>query len=98
MFKFITDLFKPGTDLAQLIQQGAIIVDVRSSAEFDAGHAKGSTNIPLDRIRMAAAALKKLNRPVITVCRTGNRSSVGRSMLAAAGIVTYNGGAWTNLK
>ena len=59
MFKFITDLFKPGTDLAQLIQQGAIIVDVRSSAEFDAGHAKGSTNIPLDRIRMAAAGLKK---------------------------------------
>ena len=98
MFDFIKSLFKPKADVTKLIKEGAVIVDVRTKGEYQAGHIEGSRNIPLDTIKKEAAALKNLNKPVVTVCRSGNRSSMAKAILAAAGIEAYNGGAWTNLK
>ena len=47
MLSIFKNLFKSTTvDLAQLIKDGAVIVDVRSKAEFATGHVKGSLNIP----------------------------------------------------
>ena len=40
----------PKVDLGELINQGAIIVDVRSKGEYAGGHIKGSLNIPLDQL------------------------------------------------
>lgn len=37
-----------------LLQEGAQIVDVRSPAEFAAGHALGSRNIPLGELKRGA--------------------------------------------
>jgi rhodanese-related sulfurtransferase len=37
-----------------LLQEGAQIVDVRSPAEFAAGHASGSRNIPLGELKRGA--------------------------------------------
>lgn len=84
--------------MAKLVEQGAVIVDVRTKDEFKEGHINGSKNIPLDIIRNEVQSLKKLNKSIITVCRSGNRSSMAKSILASAGIEVYNGGAWTNLK
>jgi phage shock protein E len=98
MFDFIKSLFKAKGDVAKLVKEGAVIVDVRTKGEYQAGHIEGSRNIPLDNIKNEAATLKNLNKPVVTVCRSGNRSSMAKSILAAAGIEAYNGGAWTNLK
>lgn len=98
MFDFIKNLFKPKADLAKLVKEGAVIVDVRTKMEYRAGHITGSRNIPLDTIKREVSSLKKLNKPVITVCRSGSRSGVARSILAADGIQAYNGGAWTSLK
>lgn len=98
MFDFIKGLFKPKVDVSKLLREGAVIVDVRTKEEYHAGHIKGSTNIPLDIIKKEIPALKNLNKPVVTVCRSGNRSSIARSILTAAGIQAYNGGAWTNLQ
>ncbi|MBK8140976.1 MAG: rhodanese-like domain-containing protein [Chitinophagaceae bacterium] len=81
-----------------MVSNGAIIVDVRTSAEFKAGHIPGSKNFPLDNIRTKVADLKKLNKPVITVCRSGARSGMAKGILKSAGIEVYNGGAWTSLK
>ena len=98
MLTFLKKLFKPSADVAKIVKEGALIVDVRSRGEYQAGHIYGSKNIPLDIIKKEVPGLKKLNKPVITVCRSGNRSAVAKSILSSAGIEVYNGGAWTSLK
>lgn len=82
----------------ELISKGAIIADVRSTGEFKAGHIPGSKNFPLDNIRSKVNDLKKFNKPVITVCRSGTRSGIAKGILKSAGIEVYNGGPWTSLK
>ena len=91
-------LFAPKTDYKALLQQGAIIVDVRSAAEFAGGHVKDARNIGLEQVNAQAAALKKLNKPVITCCRSGARSAMATRMLKTAGIEVYNAGPWTSLQ
>ena len=82
----------------ELVSNGAIIVDVRSAGEYKAGHIPGSKNFPVESIRSKVAELKKFNKPVITVCRSGARSSMAKGILKSAGIEVYNGGPWTSLK
>lgn len=98
MIAFFKKLFKPSADFLNLIKEGAVIVDVRTTSEYEAGHIEGSQNIPLDTIKEEATTLKNLNKPIVTVCRSGNRSGMAKSILTAAGIEVYNGGAWTSLK
>ena len=98
MFDFIKSLFKGSGDLAKLVREGAVIVDVRTKGEYGAGHIEGSRNIPLDSIKNQVTSLKQLNKLIVTVCRSGNRSAMAKSILTAAGVEAYNGGAWTTLK
>jgi len=99
MLGFLKKIFGGTTiNYKELVSNGAIIVDVRTSGEFKAGHIPGSKNFPLDNIRTKVAELKKLNKPVITVCRSGARSGMAKGILKSAGIEVYNGGAWTSLK
>lgn len=83
-------------DLATLIKDGAVIIDVRSPAEFASGHAKGSINIPLEQIEANASKLKKHNQ-IITCCRSGNRSGMAKRTLEAKGLNVTNGGTWQNV-
>lgn len=95
MIEFIQKIFgKNQPDFKGLVQNGATIIDVRTPGEYRSGHIKGSLNIPLDGIRNRIGELKKKNKPVIAVCRSGARSGAARSMLAAAGLEAYNGGPW----
>ncbi|MEK7224325.1 MAG: rhodanese-like domain-containing protein [Bacteroidota bacterium] len=99
MLDFLKKLFGgDSTDYKELVTRGAVIVDVRSAAEYKAGHIPGSRNYPLDNIRNKVTELKKLNKPVITVCRSGARSGMAKGILNSAGIEVYNGGPWTSLK
>ncbi len=97
MFKAIKKIFGNATNYKQLVQDGAIIVDVRTGPEFLSGHINGAINIPLDFITTRIAELKKSNRPIITCCRSGARSGMARAALSAAGLQAYNGGAWDSL-
>lgn len=85
-------------DYRELVKTGAIIIDVRSVTEYKAGHIPGSKNFPLDSLQGKLKELKKINKPVITVCRSGARSGMAKGMLQKAGIEAYNGGPWTSLK
>lgn len=98
MLAFFKNLFKPSADIPKLVRDGALIIDVRTKSEFQSGHLGNSQNIPLDIIKKEATTLKNLNIPVVTVCRSGHRSGLAKSILSAAGVEVYNGGAWTNLK
>jgi rhodanese-related sulfurtransferase len=86
--------FKTKTDFTRLMRKGSIIIDVRSAMEYKSGHIKGSENIPLDELNTKIEYLKKLNKPLITVCRSGSRSRMAKSILTANGLVAYNGGSW----
>jgi len=88
---------KPKVNLKEVYNNGAIVIDVRTSGEYKQGNFKGSTNIPLDRINGKIKDIKKKNKPVITVCRSGMRSGQAASILKQNGIEAYNGGPWNNL-
>lgn len=81
-------------DFSKLMADGAIVLDVRSKGEFDSGHLKGAKHFPLDTLKQQVNQVKKFNKPVITVCRSGARSAVAKNLLKSAGIEAYNGGAW----
>ena len=90
--------FGPQADYKALMQQGAQIVDVRTKAEYNGGHIRGSVNIPLNNLSNHYSSLKK-NKPVITCCASGVRSAQAKNILEANGFAeVHNGGGWMSLK
>lgn len=90
--------FGPSVDFAQLVKDGAIIVDVRSKSEYSSGHIKGSLNIPLDTLASNLNKIKDKNKPVITCCASGMRSASAKGILTSKGYTqVYNGGGWYGL-
>lgn len=86
------------TDYAQLMVEGALIVDVRTAAEFSSGHIQGSVNIPLDKLPHKLSKLKVKNQTIITCCESGMRSASAKSFLLSNGLTqVYNGGSWYRL-
>jgi phage shock protein E len=101
MIQFLRKLFGlgPATNYAQLVKDGAIIVDVRSKGEFDGGHINGSINIPVDQIANNLSKLKDKNKTIITCCASGMRSAVAKNTLKSNGYAqVYNGGGWSGLE
>ena len=91
--------FGPKVDYAELVKQGAIILDVRSPGEYSGGHIKGSINISVDSLRANLSKLKNKNTPIITCCASGMRSASAKSILKSNGFVeVYNGGGWSSLQ
>ncbi len=90
--------FGPKTDFAELVNQGALIIDVRSKGEYSTGHIQGSVNIPLDQLMNNLGKLKDKNRTIITCCASGMRSASAKGILTSKGYSSvYNGGAWQSL-
>lgn len=100
MFDFIKKIFGIKTiDYSALRKSGAIIVDVRTKAEFAGGHIQGAINIPLNTIQQNLKLLKDKNQPIITCCASGMRSATAKSILKNLGYnQVYNGGGWYGLK
>jgi len=96
---FLSNIFGggPKVDLKEMVKQGAMIVDVRTPAEYQVGHIKGSVNIPLQVLDKNIAKLKK-DKQVITCCASGMRSGSAKSMLKAKGFDVHNGGGWNSLQ
>ena len=96
---FLSKLFGGGqkVDLKQLVNQGALILDVRTPAEFQSGHIKGSINMPLQKLNQGLKKLKK-DQAIITCCASGMRSSSAKSILKSNGFEAHNGGGWASLQ
>ena len=84
-------------DYNELIENGAYIVDVRTPGEFNSGNIKGSTNVPLDKIKLKLKKMEKINKAVIFCCASGARSAQATSIAKSKGIESYNGGGWSSL-
>jgi len=88
----------PKVNYKELVEQGAQIIDVRTSAEFSSGHIQGSVNIPLQSLATQMKHIRK-DKPVITCCASGIRSASAKSILFSNGFVdAHNGGGWISLK
>lgn len=69
----------------ELLDEGAILVDVRTSREWDTGHALVARHIPLDSLDRRAGSLDA-GATVVTICKSGMRSAQAARMLAARGL------------
>jgi phage shock protein E len=85
------------TDFNKLINEGAIVIDVRSESEFNSGHIQGSINIPLQILPSKIDELKNKNVKIIACCASGMRSGSACGMMKAKGIDCINGGGWAML-
>jgi rhodanese-related sulfurtransferase len=72
-------------------RDGYQLVDVREPWEWQAGRIEGAVLIPLNDV-MAGAENGRLDkdRPVVLVCKSGNRSEVATLMLRARGYDAHN--------
>ena len=83
----------------QLVDGGAVLLDVRTPGEFEAGHVEGAVNIDhgevagrLEEIRELAGG--DLHKPVVVYCKSGRRAGLVKEQLLEAGFdrVTNLGG------
>lgn len=82
--------------MPSLIEEGAVIVDVRSPAEYAGGSAAGSINIPLDQLEKRASNLDR-GKTVIVCCASGARSAMAATILKNKGFQkVVNAGPWRN--
>ena len=69
---------------ATLVEQGAVLLDVREQFEWEGGHAEAAVWIPLGELPDRVAEVPT-DGQVVVVCRSGGRS------LRAAGFLAQNG-------
>jgi rhodanese-related sulfurtransferase len=88
-------------EAVQLMNSGAILVDVRSPSDFREGHIQGARNVPGADIAAGAKTLEKFrDKPVITCCLSGATSGAAARELKRQGFTSVSnlrGGltAWT---
>ena len=72
-------------DAHQLVADGALLLDVRTPREFDAGHIEGAVNIPVQELRARVDELGSTESPIVVYCRSGNRSHHAKMFLESQG-------------
>lgn len=67
-------------------RQDALVLDVRETAEWSAGHIPNARHIALGHLAKHLSEIEKFkDKPVIVVCASGNRSGSGCKVLKQAG-------------
>ena len=80
-----------------LVEQGAMVLDVRTPGEFRQGHAPGSRNFPLDRLSSQLKALDR-SKPILVCCASGARGAAAKAILDKAGFAQVrNAGPWQRI-
>jgi rhodanese-related sulfurtransferase len=70
------------------LKHGALVIDVRTPAEFGAGHLPNAINIPLQQIESGAPLpLKDKNQVLLLHCQSGMRSAKATKLLSGMGYV-----------
>ena len=80
-------------ELLTAIRNGALMVDVRTPAEFAADRVAGAINIPLDKIPRRLSQFKG-NDMIVVFCKSGGRSAQAKDILEQSGFENIiNGGS-----
>jgi rhodanese-related sulfurtransferase len=75
-----------------LINNDAVVIDLRSAEAFGRGHIVNATNIPLDEFDVSHDKVTKLkDRPIVAVCDSGVRSNKAVTDLRKSGFESVYG-------
>ena len=76
----------PVREARELLEEGAIVIDVRTEHEFAGGHLPRAINIPLDQIEiMAPQQIKDMNQVLLLYCHSGISSAAAARRLKRMG-------------
>lgn len=74
-----------GPNAAELVDKGALLVDVRTPEEFAQEHVLGARNVPVQELSARLTELGPKERPLVIYCRSGARSASAKQLLQNAG-------------
>ncbi|UUN25648.1 rhodanese-like domain-containing protein [Streptomyces sp. FIT100] len=70
---------------------GSVLLDVREAHEWSMGHVPWAVHLPLAALAAGAAVLAPARgRPLVVICRSGNRSRHAAELLAARDLVAMD--------
>jgi phage shock protein E len=73
-------------DVQAHLKNGALVIDVRTPGEFNAGHLPVAINLPLDEIETALPKrVKDKSQVLLLHCQSGMRSGVAKNKLKNLG-------------
>ena len=86
------------TQKEELMNEGAVLIDVRSASEYAEGHLDKSINLTVDTIGVNIETLvSDKNTKIIVYCRSGNRRATAANTLISLGYKNvYDLGAMSN--
>jgi phage shock protein E len=91
-------------DPKKMIAEGALVIDVRSTEEWNEGHLPMAKLLPVDELPRRLADVTSWaggdkSKPIVVHCRSGARSGRAQSMLKSAGFTNVvNGGGYNSLR
>ncbi|EHA1123644.1 rhodanese-like domain-containing protein [Vibrio navarrensis] len=82
----------------EMVESGALLIDVRTAEEFASGHLEQARNIPLSEVATGFRSIDK-SQPIVVYCRSGNRSSIAMQALVKQGFINvHNGGGLSEMQ
>lgn len=90
-FRGVQDVDTNGA-LQLINHKNAFVLDVRQPGEFESGHLLNACLIPLGELKGRIGELEKYkDKPMLVVCRSGNRSATACAILSKRGFTqAYN--------
>lgn len=84
--------------IKEALRRGAVIIDIRTAAEFDRGKVRDSVNIPIDRININLKRIVQMNKPIVICSNSDSENDRVIDVLKANGVKEiHNGGNWTRI-
>lgn len=86
----------PAASAREHLKNGALLVDVRTVAEYNAGHLTNAVNIPLDQVQSELPRrVPEKGKVLLLHCRSGRRSGIAEQQLRALGYTNvFNVGSY----
>jgi rhodanese-related sulfurtransferase len=81
------------------IREGAIVLDVRTSEEFEAGNLPNALNIPYNQLERRLGELNgQVDSPIVVYCKSGRRAGIAKKILEDHQFNhVWNGGGYLEL-
>lgn len=76
---------RPRSNARERVANGALLLDVRTPAEFSERHIPGAVNVPVQELGARLRELGPKHRPIVVYCRSGARSAAATQLMRRAG-------------